>query len=111
MAKEMKAAINRGEDLALSSDELAFYDALEASDSAVQVLGDDKIKLIVQELTAKVRENISIDWAMRESVRARLRTLIRRILRRYGYPPDRAAQAIDTVIQQAELLSAQWVTD
>jgi type I restriction enzyme R subunit len=111
MAKEMKAAINRGEDLALSSDELAFYDALEANDSAVQVLGDDKLKLIAQELTAKVRENISIDWTKRESVRARLRTLIRRILRRYGYPPDRAAQAIDTVIQQAEVLSKQWVTD
>ncbi|MBL9076027.1 MAG: type I restriction endonuclease subunit R [Planctomycetes bacterium] len=108
LAKEMRAAEARGEDLGLSSDELAFYDALEVNDSAVKVLGDDTLKTIARELVETVKRNVSIDWTVKESVRAKLRVVVRRILKKYGYPPDKQEAATNTVLQQAELLSEAW---
>ncbi len=108
LAAEMRAAQKRGETLGLSDEELAFYDALETNDSAVAVLGDATLRAIAQELVKTVRGNISIDWELRESARASMRSLVKRILRRYGYPPDKRESATNTVIQQAELLSKGW---
>jgi type I restriction enzyme R subunit len=108
LAKDMRAAQKRGEQLGLTSDELAFYDALEVSDSAVKVLGDDTLRTIARELVETVRKNVSIDWTVKESVRAKLRVIVKRILRKYGYPPDKQEAATHTVLQQAELLSDFW---
>ena len=108
LAKEMRQADARGEDLGLSDDELAFYDALGVNDSAVQVLGDETLRAIAQELVDTVRRNVTIDWTLREDVRARLRTLVRRILRKHGYPPDKQEEATRTVLEQAEVLSGEW---
>jgi type I restriction enzyme R subunit len=108
LAKEMREAERRGEKLNLSSDELAFYDALEVNDSAVKVLGDDTLKTIARELVETVRRNVTIDWTVKESVRAKLRVIVKRILRKYGYPPDKQEAATNTVLQQAELLSGFW---
>jgi type I restriction enzyme R subunit len=108
LAKDMRAASARGEQLGLSEDELAFYDALETNDSAVQVLGDDTLRAIARELVATVRKNVTIDWTIRESVRAQLRVLVKRILRKHGYPPDKQEKATQTVLEQAELLSGTW---
>ena len=104
LAKHMKAAHQRGEDLGLSEDELAFYDALEVNDSAVKVLGDETLRLIARELVETVRNNVSIDWTLRESVRANLR----RVLRRHGYPPDKQEKATLTVLEQAEQIAKDW---
>ena len=109
LAKEMREAHKRGDKLGLTNDELAFYDALEVNDSAVKVLGDEMLKIIARELVDLVRKNISIDWTVKESVRARLRVIVKRILRKYGYPPDKQESATNTVLQQAELLSEYWV--
>src|SRR5207247_375569 len=108
IAREIRDAKERGEKLGLSDDELAFYDALETSDSAVAVLGDETLRTIARELVATVRRNATIDWAEKESVRARLRLVVKRILKRYGYPPDKQERATRTVLEQAELLSAAW---
>ena len=108
LAKEMREAGQRGERLNLTSDELAFYDALEISDSAVKVLGDDTLKTIARELVQTVRRNVTIDWTVKESVRAKLRVIVKRILRRHGYPPDKQEAATNTVLEQAELLSDFW---
>lgn len=108
LAKEMREAGRRGETLHLSSDELAFYDALEVNDSAVKVLGDDTLRTIARELVETVRRNVSIDWTVKESVRAKLRVIVKRILRKHGYPPDKQEAATATVLQQAELLSDYW---
>ncbi len=108
LAKEMREASARGESLRLSEDELAFYDALETNDSAVKVLGDETLRTIAQELVRTVRANVTIDWTLRENVRAQLRVLVKRILRLYGYPPDKQEKATDTVLEQAALLSAEW---
>ncbi len=108
LAREMREANSRGEKLGLTEDELAFYDALEANDSAVQVLGDDTLREIARELVQTVQNNVTIDWTLRENVRANLRRLVRRILRRYGYPPDKQEKATLTVIEQAETLSEGW---
>ena len=108
LAKDMREANERGERLGLSEDELAFYDALEANDSAVQVLGDDTLRDIARELVETVRRNVTIDWTLRENVRARLRVLVRRILRIHGYPPDKQEKATQTVLEQAEVLSEGW---
>ena len=108
LAKEMREANARGDKLGLSEDELAFYDALESNDSAVQVLGDETLRTIARELVETVRRNVTIDWTLRENVRAQLRVLVRRILRRYKYPPDKQEQATQTVLEQAEVLSASW---
>ncbi len=108
LAKDMRSAQDRGEKLGLSDDELAFYDALEVNDSAVKVLGDDTLRAIARELVEKVRKNASIDWTVKESVRARLRSLVKVILKRYGYPPDKQEKAVQTVLSQAELFAEQW---
>ena len=108
LAREMREASVRGEQLGLTEDELAFYDALETNDSAVQVLGDETLRAIARELVETVRNNVTIDWTLRESVRAQLRVMVRRILNRYGYPPDKQEQATITVLEQAEVLSEGW---
>ena len=108
LAKEMREANARGEQLNLSEDELAFYDALETNDSAVKVLGDETLRAIARELVKTVRKNVTIDWTLRENVRAQLRVLVKRILRKYGYPPDKQEKATRTVLEQAELLSEEW---
>lgn len=111
LAKEMDAASKRGEDLGLTDDEIAFYDALTANESAVQAMGDDKLKLIAVELITQVRRSVTIDWTLRESARARIRVMVKRILNRYGYPPDLQEEAVKTVLLQAELLCADWAVD
>ena len=108
LACDMREASVRGEELGLTDDELAFYDALETNDSAVQVLGDETLCVIARELVQTVRSNVTIDWALRENVRANLRRLVRRILRKHGYPPDKQEKATITVLEQAEVLSAGW---
>ena len=108
LAREMREASARGERLGLSEDELAFYDALGVNDSAVQVLGDEKLRGIARELVTTVRSNVTIDWTQRENVRANLRRLVKRVLREHGYPPDKQESATRTVLEQAETLSAGW---
>jgi type I restriction enzyme R subunit len=108
LGREMREAHRRGEDLNLTDDEIAFYDALEVNDSAVKVLGDKTLKAIARELVETVRRNVTIDWSVKESVRAKLRTMVRRILRKYGYPPDKQEKATNTVLEQAELLCRDW---
>jgi len=103
----MREADQRGEKLGLSQDELAFYDALAENQSAVDVLGDAQLAVIATELVVTVRRNTSIDWTVKESVKARLRVLVRRALRKYGYPPDLQEVAVQTVLMQAELLSLE----
>ena len=110
LAKEMREASARGEQLRLSEDELAFYDALETNESAVQVLGDETLRAIARELVETVQSNVTIDWTLRENVRAQLRVLVKRILRKRGYPPDRQEKAAQTVLEQAEVLSKGWVS-
>jgi type I restriction enzyme R subunit len=104
LARDMRRANERGATLKLSEDELAFYDALETNDSVVQVLGDETLRTIAREVTDAVRKNVTIDWTMRENVRAQLRVIIKRILRKYGYPPDKQEKATQTVLEQVELL-------
>ena len=108
LARDMREANERGERLGLSEDELAFYDALETNDSAVHVLGDETLRTIARQLVEIVRHNVTIDWTLRENVRAHLRVLVRRILRRHGYPPDKQEKATQTVLEQAEVLSEAW---
>jgi len=108
LAKDIRAARSRGEEQGLSQEEIAFYDALAENESALQVIGDDKLRVIAHELLVSLRENVSVDWAHRESARALLRVLVKRILRKYGYPPDLQDAAVQTVLQQAEALSAGW---
>ena len=108
LAKDIRAARQRGEESGLSDEEIAFYDALAENESAVQMMGDDKLKLIAHELLMSLRENVSVDWAHRDSARARMRVLVKRILRKYGYPPDLQDAAVQTVLQQAEALSSGW---
>ncbi len=110
LARDMREANARGEKLGLSDDELAFYDALETNDSAVQVLGDETLREIARELVETVRNNVTIDWTVRENVRANLRRLVKRILRKYGYPPDKQEKATQTVLEQAAVLSLGWAT-
>ena len=108
LAREMRAANARGGQLGLTEDELAFYDALETNDSAVQVLGDETLRAIARQLVETVQQNVTVDWTLRENVRAQLRVLVKRILRRHGYPPDRQERATQTVLEQAEALSESW---
>ena len=108
LAKEMREAQRRGDDLHLTEDEVAFYDALETSDSAVAVLGDTVLAQIARDLTQTIRNSVTIDWTVRENVRAQIRVRVRRLLARYGYPPDKRERAVETVIKQAELLAADW---
>jgi type I restriction enzyme R subunit len=108
LAKDMRAANVRGEELGLTDEELAFYDALEVNDSAVKVLGEPTLMKIARELVEAVRKNVTIDWTVRENVRAQLRVIVKRILRKYGYPPDKQEKATQTVLEQAEVLSQGW---
>ncbi len=108
LAKQMRDANQRGESLGLTEDELAFYDALETNDSAVKVLGEPTLKEIARELVATVKKNVTIDWTMRENVRAHLRVIVKRILRKYGYPPDKQERATALVLEQTEVLSLEW---
>jgi type I restriction enzyme R subunit len=108
LAREMREAEQRGEQLGLSDDEVAFYDALGVNDSAVAVLGDETLRQIAQELVRAVRNSVTIDWTVRENVRAHMRVLIKRILRKYGYPPDKQARATELVLEQAEVLCHDW---
>ncbi|WP_058834589.1 type I restriction endonuclease subunit R [Luteimonas abyssi] len=110
LAKDIRAARQRGEEQGLSPDEVAFYDALAENNSAVEAMGDDQLRVIAHELLTSLRDNVSVDWAHRESARARMRVLVKRILRRYGYPPDLQDAAVRTVLQQAEALSSIWAT-
>lgn len=110
MAKKFHAAAQRGEELGLNGDEMAFYDALAANEAAVRGLGDETLKAIAVELTQKLRASVTVDWAVRENVRARLRVMVRSLLRRYKYPPDRQEEATETVLRQAETLSAEWAS-
>jgi type I restriction enzyme R subunit len=108
MARKFQEAANRGEQLGLSEDEVRFYDALANNESAVRELTDETLKKIAHELTENLRKNISVDWSQRESVRASLRLMVKRILRKYKYPPDLANAAVELVLQQAEALGESW---
>jgi len=109
LAKDMRRAHERGEHLCLTEEELAFYDALETNDSAVKILGDETLRTIAREVAEAVHKNVTIDWTVRESVRAQLRVIIKRILRKYGYPPDKQEKATQTVLEQAEVLCGEVV--
>ena len=108
MAKKFKEAIGRGEELGLNADELAFYDALANNEEAVREMGDEILKKIAHELAESLRQNISVDWSVRDNVRAKLRLMVKRILRKYKYPPDQQEIAVQLVLDQAETLSAVW---
>ena len=108
LAKELEAAKRRGEDLGLTDDEIAFYDALAANESAVRAMGNAELKVIAAELVTAVRKSVTIDWAVREGARAKIKVLVKRILKKHGYPPDLQEEATQTVLAQAELLCADW---
>lgn len=109
MAKKFREAVGRGESLGLSEDEVHFYDALADNESAVRELSDETLKKIAHELTENLRQNLSVDWSERESVRAKLRLMVKRILRKYKYPPDQQESAVELVLQQAQALGEVWV--
>ena len=109
MAKKFRAAANRGEELGLTEDEVRFYDALADNESAVRELSDETLKKIAHELTENLRQNITVDWSARESVRAKLRLMVKRILRKYKYPPDLQEAAVELVLKQAEALGEAWI--
>ena len=104
----MREEQKRGKTLNLTDDEVAFYDALADNESARQVLGDETLKTIARELVDTVKKNVSIDWTMRENVQAKLRVLVKKTLKKYGYPPDKQQKATDTVLEQAKLLCKDW---
>ena len=108
LARDIRAAHQRGEEEGLSEEEISFYDALAQNESAVEVMGNDQLRVIAHELLSSLKSNASVDWQHRESARARMRILVKRILRKYGYPPDLQDAAVQTVLQQAEVLSARW---
>jgi type I restriction enzyme R subunit len=108
LAKDIKEARRRGEESGLNDEEIAFYDALAENESARELMGDPSLRVIAHELVQSVKGSITVDWMHRESARARIRVLVKRILRKYGYPPDLEAAAVQNVLQQAEALSAEW---
>lgn len=110
IANELRKADSRAQTMNMTSDELAFYDALSLNESAAEVMGDDQLQTIAREVADKVRKNATIDWSVKESVRARLMVIVRRILKKYGYPPDKQEKAIALVMKQAENLADDWVT-
>jgi len=109
MAKKFRAVAERGEELGLTDDEIRFYDALADNESAVRELTDETLKKIAHELTESLRQNLSVDWTERESVRAKLRLMVKRILRKYKYPPDQQDAAVELVLQQAQALGESWL--
>jgi type I restriction enzyme R subunit len=108
LAKDLDAATKRGEDLGLTDDEAAFYDALAANESSFVAMGDDKLRVIAAELIFKVRQSVTIDWTLRESARSIIKIIVKRILNKYAYRPDLQEEAVKTVLAQAELLCADW---
>jgi type I restriction enzyme R subunit len=108
IAKQFKQAMNRGEEMGLNEAEIAFYDALETSDSAVMEMGDETLKAIARDLVKAVRNSVTIDWTMKDSVKAKIRSMVKRILRKYDYPPDKQEKATATVLEQAEMLCGDW---
>jgi type I restriction enzyme R subunit len=109
MAKKFRAAATRGDELGLTEDEIRFYDALADNESAVRELSDEILKKIAQELTENLRQNLSVDWSERQSVRAKLRLMVKRILRKYKYPPDLQEGAVELVLEQAQALGEAWM--
>jgi type I restriction enzyme R subunit len=109
MAKSFNEAARRGDALGLTPEELAFYDALETNEASVRLLGDATLKEIARQLTDYLRMNLSVDWSVRETVRAKMRAQIKLILKRHKYPPDLEARAIELVLKQAEALSEEWM--
>jgi type I restriction enzyme R subunit len=110
LAKELREARERGEEMGLSEEEIAFYDALADNESARKVMGDEQLRFLSQELVQRVKNSVSIDWQERENARARIRVLVKRILKKYGYPPDMAQRATDLVLEQTEALCEDWAT-
>ena len=108
LAKDIRAARERGEETGLTDEEIAFYDALAENQSARDVMGEPTLRVIAHELLMSLKGNVSVDWMHRDAARARMRVLVKRILRKYGYPPDLQDAAVQTVLQQAEALSAEW---
>lgn len=108
LAKELRAAQSRAQELGLSDDEVAFYDALADNESAREVMGDEQLRFLAQELVERVKQSVTIDWQVRENARAQIRVLVKRILRKYGYPPDMQQRATELVLQQAEVLCKDW---
>ncbi|MBC7819765.1 MAG: DUF3387 domain-containing protein [Planctomycetaceae bacterium] len=108
LAKDLRDAAKRGEELGLNADEKCFYDALAMNDSAMQAMGIDELKVIATELVTSVRQSATIDWTVRESARAKIRVMVRRILKKHGYPPDLQDEATKLVLEQAEVLCADW---
>jgi type I restriction enzyme, R subunit len=108
LAKDIRAARARGEETGLSDEEIAFYDALAENDSARQVMGEPTLRVIAHELVIVIKGNVSVDWMHRESARANIRRHVKRLLRKYGYPPDLQDAAVQNVLQQVEALSAEW---
>jgi type I restriction enzyme R subunit len=108
LAKKMREANRRGEPLGLTEDELAFYDALEVNDSAVKILGDETLRTIARELMETIRKNVTIDWTIKETVQAKLRVMVKRVLKKHGYPPDKQKKATETVLEQATLIAKDW---
>ena len=108
LAKQLSAADQRGVDLGLTNEEVAFYDALANNESAVQAMGDQKLRVIAAELVTQVRKSVTIDWTLREGSQAKIRVMVKRILNRFGYPPDLQDEAVKTVLAQANLLCAEW---
>jgi type I restriction enzyme R subunit len=109
LAKDLDDATKAGKEMGLTDDEKAFYDALAANESAVRAMGVPELKVIAAELITKVRQSVTIDWTLRESARAKIRVMVKRILNKYGYPPDLQEEAVKTVLKQAELLCEDWV--
>jgi len=107
----MRDEHKRGAQLNLSEEEVAFYDALADNESAKQVLGDETLKTMAKELVDTVRKNVTVDWTMRDAVQAKLRLLVKKLLKRYGYPPDKQEKATLTVLDQAKLLCKDWAKD
>ena len=108
LAQDLRAARRRGEKLGLTEEELAFYDALANNESAVEVMGDKQLAFIAHELLKLIRKNVTIDWAVKQSARARIRVLVRHLLRQHGYPPDMQDAATALVLEQAERIAADW---
>ena len=108
LAKQLSEADQRGVDLGLTNEEIAFYDALANNESALQAMGDDKLRVIAAELVTQVRKSVTIDWTLREGAQAKIRVMVKRILNRFGYPPDLQDEAVKTVLAQANLLCAEW---
>ena len=108
LAKEMRAAQLKGKEFGLTDDEVAFYDALADNESAKEVLGDKKLRILAQVLVDRVKQNVTIDWQVRENARAQIRVLVRRLLREFGYPPDMQQRATDLVLEQAAVLCSDW---